>query len=622
MSLHDPKIYAPMPAAAPLPMPIQNLSRPFSDAESHDPAPLAGTGWYRLATLVPALATTLALVAVLGDWFHQDGFVVTELAMMALVGFSAFWIALSVASSTIGLFFGRKSVVAAPADSEPSLDIALLVPVYNEDASAVFARIQAMRDDLAHTHSHHRCAVFLLSDTRDSTIAAREERLFCSDRTLIEHSIPLYYRRRTFNSERKTGNIRDWIENWGADWHAFVTLDADSLMSARTIIQLGDALAADKTAGLIQTVPRLIGADTLFSRVQQFANNVYGGALARGLDRWSGHDGNYWGHNAIIRTSAFAACAGLPTLKGRGALAGTIKSHDFVEAALLRRAGWSVRLMPDMTESYEETPQTIIDYVLRDRRWCQGNLQHLKLLFSSGFTMASRFHMLQGAMAYIASVVWFVLLILWALMGRGSDENVFRYFADSNPLFPQWPEMDAVNRAVVLGFMLSLLLIPKLFGIALTALQNPSLTSMGGRETFALSALCEILLSFVLAPILMVQHVLAVMRTCFGLDTGWTPQNRSAGHYAPALLLRFHWLETCVGWVLIVGTTLGVVSPWLLPIAVSLAFAVPLSWLFSQPLSVLQAAPARRIMDTEESVTPSRIIKSASQALILIAEPA
>ena len=162
-------------------------------------------------------------------------------------------------------------------------------------------------------------------------------------------------------------------------------------MSAGTIVQLGDELAADPSAGLIQTVPRLIGAGTLFSKVQQFANNVYGGALARGLDRWSGHDGNYWGHNAIVRTRAFAACAGLPTLSGKGALGGTIKSHDFVEAALLRRGGWSVRLMPNLAESYEETPQTIIDYVLRDRRWCQGNLQHLRLLLTPGFTMASRF---------------------------------------------------------------------------------------------------------------------------------------------------------------------------------------------------------------------------------------
>lgn len=622
MSAHDPKLYAPMPAATPLPMPIQDLSRTFKDpgCKSTPPPPLPQTSLYRWATLLPALATTLALVAILGDWFRQGGFVATELAMMVLVGFSAFWIALSVASSTIGLFFGRISAPAPQADPDHSLDIALLVPVYNEDAGAVFSRVQAMRDDLAASSSHHRLAVFLLSDTRDETIAGQEQGLFCGDPLLVQQPVPLYYRRRAFNTERKTGNIRDWIENWGGSWDAFVTLDADSLMSAGTIVQLGDELAADPSAGLIQTVPRLIGAGTLFSKVQQFANNVYGGALARGLDRWSGHDGNYWGHNAIVRTRAFAACAGLPTLSGKGALGGTIKSHDFVEAALLRRGGWSVRLMPNLAESYEETPQTIIDYVLRDRRWCQGNLQHLRLLLTPGFTMASRFHMLQGAMAYIASVVWFVLLILWALMGRGAKDNVFRYFADSNPLFPQWPEMDAVNRAVVLGFMLSLLLIPKLFGIALTVAQNPALSKMGGRKNFALSALCEILLSFTLAPILMVQHVLAVMRTLLGLDAGWTPQNRSTGQYAPFLLIRFHWLETCVGWVLIVGTSLGLVSPWLLPIAASLAFAVPISWLFS--LSIKQRSNLNRVMDTEESAAPPQIIKSANQAMMMTTQSA
>lgn len=606
MSHNDPKLLTQMPPTAPLAMPLQNFSKPFIDVNARSLGQVRCTRLFRLATFVPAAATTLVLIAIIMDWFRKDGFVAIEIAMMALVGFSAFWIALSVASSTIGLFFARKPVVAKEADPSDAMKVALLIPVYNEDPDAVFGRLQAMRDDLEKTPTHHRFGIFLLSDTRDEAIAFREATLFSQVRHQSGGNVDVFYRRRALNTERKTGNIRDWIESWGADWNAFVTLDADSLMAASSIIRLSNELVSAPEAGLIQTVPRLIGSNSVFSRVQQFANNIYGGALARGLDRWSGNEGNYWGHNAIIRTRAFAACAGLPALRGSGALGGTIKSHDFVEAALLRRAGWSVRLLPDLSQSYEETPQTIVDYVLRDRRWCQGNLQHLRLLFSSGFSAASRFHMLQGAMAYIASVVWFALLVVWALMGRGKEDSVFRYFAETNPLFPQWPEIDTVSRMVVLAFMLGLLLTPKLMGMALTISQDPSLSKTGGPLRFMGNALCEIVLSFILAPILMVQHVSAVTRTVLGRDTGWTPQNRGGATYSFAMLARFHWLETVVGALLVFGIFAGIVSLWLVPIAASLISSIFISHWFSKDLSGQSALSG--IMETEERRSPSRII--------------
>jgi membrane glycosyltransferase len=606
MTEHDPHLALRMPEPAPLSMPLQDFTRPFKDPQARSMKPIAGTGLFRLATFLPAGATSMVLFVIIMDWFRRDGFTGVEIAMMAMVAFTSFWIALSVASSTIGLFFARKDEAIDPSTLEAALDVALLIPVYNEDPDAVFARLSAMREDLTRSKSNHRFGIFLLSDTRDDAIAFREFTLIDQINHQSGNEVPVYYRRRAKNIERKTGNIRDWIETWGGDWQAFVTLDADSLMSAGAIIRLSDELAAQPQAGLIQTVPRLVGANSVFSRVQQFANNVYGGALARGLDRWSGNEGNYWGHNAIIRTQAFAACAGLPVLRGRGALGGTIKSHDFVEAALLRRAGWSVRLLPEITETYEETPQTIIDYVLRDRRWCQGNLQHLRLLFSAGFSAASRFHMLQGAMAYIASVVWFALLVVWALMGRGRDDSVFRYFAETNPLFPQWPEIDTVSRMVVLGFMLGLLLIPKLFGIAQTVLNDPSLKKMGGRRRFFVNAFCEISLSFILAPILMVQHVSAVFRTALGLDVGWSPQNRTGAAYGWVMLVRFHWLETIVGGLLIAGISAGLVTLWLAPIAVSLGCAVLISHWSSKPLSSTSALSS--IMETQERRAPSKII--------------
>ncbi|MEE9375590.1 MAG: glucans biosynthesis glucosyltransferase MdoH [Rhizobiaceae bacterium] len=616
MNIHNLEHLKSTPSPAPLPMPTQDLTRPFNDPEAPGVKAIKNTHLFRWAIFIPALLTTLALITVFSEWFQKDGFATTELIMLALVGFSTFWISLSVATSLIGLLFARRPKTAPKASKQKALSVALLVPIYNEDPASVFNRLKVIRDDIAARKDNHKYCIFILSDTRDEHIALEENRSFnLLRRTHFGHP-PVYYRRRLQNTDRKTGNIRNWIETWGADWHAFITLDADSLMDASTISCLADEMAENDELALVQTVPHLLGANTLFSRVQQFANNIYGGVLAHGLDRLSGNEGNYWGHNAIVRTRAFASCAGLPTLSGKGALSGTIKSHDFVEAALLRRAGWAVRLLPSLKESYEETPQNIIDYVLRDRRWCQGNLQHIRLLGTKGLATTSRFHMLQGATAYLSSVVWFLLLILWAVMGRSEEKNVFRYFTDSNPLFPQWPQMDTVSRLVILGFILGLLLLPKIFAVVANLWRDPSCSKLGGRTRFLVSACVEILLSFLLAPILMVQHVTAVLRTLIGLDAGWEPQNRSGSTYTWLTLARFHWLETLSGLLLVMGIFAEIITLWLVPIAASLVLAIPISFFFGKYLSPISFF--NKIISTQEELFPSQIIIRANKKAFAI----
>jgi len=293
----------------------------------------------------------------------------------------------------------RVAIVRSP-DSPPKQpavpsDIALLMPVYNEAAWDVFGNASAMLKELNNDPNGDRYTLFILSDTRKPELAAQEERAFAALQAEFYPKTVVYYRRRADNTDKKVGNIADWIENWGAAYEAMVVLDADSLMSGVAIRELAQALADDPDAGLIQSRPMLIGAQTLFGRVQQFSNSVYGWLSAEGVTSWSQHEGNYWGHNAIIRTRAFADSARLPYLRGRKGTKRLILSHDFVEAGLLRRAGWAVRLLPRVGGSYEETPQTLIDYVLRDRRWCHGNMQHLLLLAARGFHVISRIHLLQ-----------------------------------------------------------------------------------------------------------------------------------------------------------------------------------------------------------------------------------
>jgi membrane glycosyltransferase len=191
-----------------------------------------------------------------------------------------------------------------------------------------------------------------------------------------------------------------------------LVLDADSLMTGECIVRLAIAMEADPDAGIIQTLPLIINRNTFFARLQQFAAKVYGPVIATGLSAWMGRDGNYWGHNAIIRTAAFAAHAGLPDLRGKPPLGGHILSHDFVEAALIRRAGWRVYMLPDLGGSYEESPPSLIDLAARDRRWCQGNLQHMRVITAKGLKLPSRQHFATGIMGYLASPFWLFQLIV------------------------------------------------------------------------------------------------------------------------------------------------------------------------------------------------------------------
>jgi membrane glycosyltransferase len=548
-------------------------------------------------------------------WLAETGMTGLEWALLSMIGMTFVWVSLSV--STVGVAVAGllartrpdpgKSVASAP------MNVALLVPIYNENASDVFGNASAMLEDLSRQQSQHSFSLFILSDTRDDAIAADEETALAALRGNAPESISVYYRRRTDNTDKKVGNLVDWITGWGAAYEAMVVLDADSLMSGRAIDRLADELAGDPSAGLIQTSPVLIGAKTLFARMQQFSNVAYGWLLAEGLAKWVRGEGNYWGHNAIIRTRAFAESAGLPHLVGRGGRSQMILSHDFVEAGLLRRAGWQVRFMPRLAGSFEETPGSLIDYVLRDERWCRGNLQHLRLLGTAGLHPVSRFHLLHGAVSYLLSPAWFTLLVIWFLLGKDDETNVIRYFNEANPLFPDWPPaMSHIDSAVFLVIMYAMLLAPKLVGAAIIASHKKATRIYGGRSAFLGAVSQEIILSIAYAPILMIQQTRAVFRAALGRPISWVAQNRSDQGYPWRTMLRFHWVETALGTVLVGGLASGLVSWWLTPIALSLVLAVPLSALSSLP--VARYLPRGLWMQCPQTLREPSIVAHARRA--------
>ena len=593
-----------MPPRAPLPMPQQDFDAAFRDGAAPGLDRPRDLALWRALAFSPATIATVGLLWVMHGWFSSDGLSWLEGVLLALIAFNFFWICLTVSTVVLGLVsLTRKSPQRVYGRAEP-MRVALLMPVYNEVPWYVLGNAQSMLEELRAQGGGHQYAVFVLSDTRDPAIALQEQAAVASLRASLSPGLELYYRRRVQNIDRKVGNIADWVMRWGGDWDAMLVLDADSLMTGRAIARLADALARDPSAGLIQSFPQLMGAQSVFARMQQFANGVYGAALAEGMARWCGAEGNYWGHNAIIRTRAFAASAGLPRVK---ALAGDglIMSHDFVEAGLLRRAGWGVRFLPRIRGSYEETPQTLIDHIQRDRRWCQGNLQHLRLLAARGLWPMSRFHLFHGAMGYLMSPIWFALLVMWALIGLGEDRSVLTYFSEANPLMPAWPELDDGRHVLVIVLVYAMLLLPKVMGIVALRLTGARFGDFGGVGRFGLSFVTEVMLSVIYAPVLMVQQMIAVFRTALRLQKGWAPQARDGGRYGLGTLVQFHALETVIGSALILGIATGFVSPWLSPIAASLALAVPLSGLSGVSFS---RAP---VLGTREDFAEPEITRAA-----------
>jgi membrane glycosyltransferase len=510
-----------------------------------------------------------------------------QIVFAGLFALTFAWIAFACASSVLGflklLLDPRPRLELAPFDRVGRT--ALLMPVYNEDPARVAGTLERMGWSLAALDAHRRFDIFILSDTRDAAIAAAEEHEARQLARRLRGLVRVYYRRRENNHHRKAGNIADFVRRWGGAYDYMVVLDADSDMAADTLVTLARAMAADPRAGIIQTLPLLRNRWTLYARLQQFAGRVYGPVVAAGLASWHGRDGNYWGHNAIIRVRAFAEAAGLPELSGRKPFGGHILSHDFVEAALVRRAGWSVTMLPTLAGSYEEPPPTLPDLAARDRRWCQGNLQHAKLLTARGLHWASRVHFAQGIMSYLASPLWLLLLLTGLVLSLVAKYTPVDYFPEGFSLFPAWPVFDPARALDLALITAGVLLLPKVLGVLL-ALRDPELRrGCGGVSGLFASLMAETLLSALLSPVMMLIQSRFVLDVLLGRDSGWGPQNRADCEIPLGQAVRSH------AWHVAAGLALAALALhvswttflWFSPILAGLVLSVPVSWATGLP---------------------------------------
>ena len=355
----------------------------------------------------------------------------------------------------------------------------------------------------------------------------------------------LFYRHRRRRVKRKSGNIDDFCRRWGAKYRYMVVLDADSVMTGECLTTLVRLMEARPDAGIIQTAPRAVGRDTLHARMQQFANQVYGPVFTAGLHYWQLGESHYWGHNAIIRLEPFMKHCVLAPLPGRGSLAGEILSHDFVEAALMRRAGYGVWIAYDLDGSFEETPPNLIDEVKRDRRWCHGNLMNARLMFARGMHPVHRWVFLTGALAYLSAPLWlgFLALSTWLLLAHTNAEP--QYFVMPHQLFPLWPSWRPEHAWALLAAVASVLFVPKILAALLAAARSAS--SYGGAFRLALSVLVEMLMSALLAPVRMLFHTQFVAAALLGWSIQWKSPARADKSTSITQALRRHGLQTAIG---------------------------------------------------------------------------
>ncbi|MDB5460152.1 MAG: glucans biosynthesis glucosyltransferase [Caulobacteraceae bacterium] len=589
-----------LPVEAPLPMAAQDLTAPPRTVRPLE----RGLGecdlWRTLAFALTAVAMVAAGIPS-HDVLQIDGFTPLEMVSFVLFELLFGWVTFSL---MITLFGVAGAVAHEPelAELKPETPLprslaggrtAILMPIHNEDPGQVFSRLRTMRRSLRDLGAQAAFDVFVLSDSRDPDIARAEVAAFAHLRAEDEGG--LFYRRRALNQGRKAGNIADWVRRFGGAYDHMVVLDADSLMSGEALARLAAAMQAHPGVGLIQTAPRLVGRTSLFGRLQQFASRLYGPVMTNGLALLWGSEGNYWGHNAIIRVRAFADQAGLPTLEGRRPFGGDIMSHDFVEAALLRRAGWAVRIAPRLTGSYEECPPTLPDLIARDRRWCQGNVQHLGLVGARGLHWMSRFHMIQGALGYLMSPLWLGFLVISALMAMESHLTASG----------EWDMYSIRVLRWVLSTTFTCLFIPRLIALGLTLSKPSERRSWGRPDRLVLSVLLETALSALIAPIMMLSQTKALFDILRGRDAGWSAQKREDGSIVWRDALRHHSLHA------VAGVVLGLFLYWVSPMTFAWAIPVVAGLVLAAPLAVLTADPAlgALFLRWELFVTPEEILQ-------------
>jgi membrane glycosyltransferase len=477
---------------------------------------------------------------------------------------------------------------------------AIVMPIYNEDVTRVFEGLRSIYLSLEATGQAANYDFFILSDSDQTSQWIEEESAWLELCRQLDAFGRIFYRKRRKPINRKSGNVSDFCRRWGRRYRYMVVLDADSLMSGALLTSLVRIMEKNPGIGIVQTFPKQIAADTLLGRVMQFAQALYGPPFMAGLDYWQCGEANFWGHNAILRLAPFIEHCALPPLPANAPFGGHILSHDFVEAALMRKAGYAVRLLPTTRGSYEEGPPTLVDMLKRDRRWCQGNIQHLWLVFAKGWHPMSRVNFLHGILSYVSSLLWFFFLVLATYLA-------------ATPTAHQQPQAILAEQ-ILLGLTAMLIFLPKTVILLDEVITGRLFKPLKLRLLTFVSSLLDTVVFTLMAPVLMIFHSRFVIYTLIGKSVSWVTQRRKIDGginwseiiitFASVSLLGVAWavLGWFVSWEFLV---------WISPILFSLVVSILVAALVSGSRS------GRRLgfFLTPEEHEPPTVLKTMQQNL-------
>jgi len=580
------------------------------------PATHENRAWRVFAFFSVAVLLTGVVSVIFADLLWRTGWSPSRTVLLVLFVILFFLAAIGCTHGIFGFFLrrcGEKSSITHHKDYRgqdiSSSSTALVFPIYNENVVRVLEGLRATYDSLKKTGQLERFDFFILSDSTNPDKWIEEERRWSELVRDLGALGRIYYRRRDNNEGKKSGNVRDFLNTWGRRYRYFVCFDADSVMRGETLVDLVKMMEAHPDVGLIQTVPGLMNAESLFGRIQQFANRFYAPIFITGLNFWAQSFGNYWGHNAIIRTEPFMHYCDLPQLPGLKPFGGQILSHDFVEAALMLKENWQVWFAYELEGSYEEAPQGLIENAQRDRRWCQGNLQHGMVLFAKGLRGVSRIHLLLGIFGYLSGPLWLAFLLTFSWI-RWTD-----LFSDLSSLPVRsslsYLTLSATAHAFfVFIICMTVIMLPKVLALIDLALDSERRRAFGGLTRSAFSVVMETIFSTLHAPLQMLWHTRFVITILLGMGVSWGTQNRDADGTQWGYALRRQWGHMLVGvfWGGLVFWLDEITFWWFLPVLAGMILSIPLSVLTSRSNWGQRARQVGLFLVPEEVAPPLEIV--------------